>query len=65
MYKEDMFTVLANLNGFPAVSIPFALNNEQLPLGMQLMGRPWEEGKLLSMASQIQPIQVVSTPLGA
>jgi Asp-tRNA(Asn)/Glu-tRNA(Gln) amidotransferase A subunit family amidase len=34
-------------------------------LGMQLMGRPWEEGKLLSMASQIQPIQVVSTPLGA
>jgi aspartyl-tRNA(Asn)/glutamyl-tRNA(Gln) amidotransferase subunit A len=65
MYKEDMFTVLANLNGFPAVSIPFAMNSEQLPLGIQLMGRPWEEGRLLSAASQLKPIQVVSTPLGA
>jgi len=65
MYKEDLFTVLANLIGFPAVSVPFALNSEGLPLGIQLMGRPWEEGRLMCMASRLQPIPVVSIPLGA
>lgn len=61
MYKEDLFTVLANLNGFPAVSFPFALNREGLPLGMQLMGRPWEEGRMLGMAQQLISTPVVST----
>jgi aspartyl-tRNA(Asn)/glutamyl-tRNA(Gln) amidotransferase subunit A len=61
MYKEDLFTVLANLIGFPAVSVPFALNSEGLPLGMQLMGKPWEEGRLMSMAARLHPIRVVST----
>jgi len=65
MYKEDMFTVLANLNGFPAVSVPFALNRERLPLGIQLMGRPWEEGQLLRMAAILHPHRAVSTPLDA
>ena len=44
------FVPEANLGGFPAVSFPVGYDAKGLPVGMQLMGRPWEESFLLRMA---------------
>lgn len=53
MYLEDIFTVLANLTGLPAISIPVAVSEEQLPLGMQIMGKKFEEQKLYTFANNL------------
>ena len=45
------FVPEANLGGFPAVSFPVGYDAKGLPVGMQLMGRPWEESFLLRMAN--------------
>ncbi len=50
MYLNDVFTVTVNLAGLPGVSVPMGLNADGLPLGLQLIGRPWDEGDLLNHA---------------
>ena len=50
MYLNDVFTVTLNLAGLPGVSVPVGLDAQGLPLGLQLIGRPWEEGALLNHA---------------
>ena len=50
MYLNDVFTVTVNLAGLPGISVPAGLDNQGLPLGLQLIGRPWEEGELLNAA---------------
>ncbi|MBT9244406.1 Asp-tRNA(Asn)/Glu-tRNA(Gln) amidotransferase subunit GatA [Gemmobacter fulvus] len=50
MYLNDVFTVTLNLAGLPGVSVPVGLDPDGLPLGLQLIGRPWEEGDLLNHA---------------
>lgn len=50
MYLNDVFTVTVNLAGLPGISVPVGLNAEGLPLGLQLIGRPFEEGDLLNHA---------------
>jgi aspartyl-tRNA(Asn)/glutamyl-tRNA(Gln) amidotransferase subunit A len=50
MYLNDVFTVTVNLAGLPGIAVPVGLNAEGLPLGLQLIGRPWEEGALLNYA---------------
>lgn len=50
MYLNDVFTVTLNLAGLPGVSVPVGLDPQGLPLGLQLIGRPWEEGALLNHA---------------
>jgi len=50
MYLNDIFTVTVNLAGLPGISVPAGLNAQGLPLGLQLIGRPWEEGDLLNHA---------------
>ena len=50
MYLNDVFTVTVNLAGLPGIAVPVGLNSEGLPLGLQLIGRPWEEGALLNHA---------------
>ncbi len=50
MYLNDVFTVTVNLAGLPGVSVPVGLDSKGLPLGLQLIGRPWEEGDLLNHA---------------
>ncbi|MDR0810240.1 MAG: Asp-tRNA(Asn)/Glu-tRNA(Gln) amidotransferase subunit GatA [Gemmobacter sp.] len=50
MYLNDVFTVTLNLAGLPGISVPVGLDPEGLPLGLQLIGRPWEEGDLLNHA---------------
>ena len=50
MYLNDIFTVTVNLAGLPGISVPAGLDNNGLPLGLQLIGRPWEEAELLNTA---------------
>jgi len=50
MYLNDVFTVTVNLAGLPGISVPSGLDAQGLPLGLQLIGRPWEEGDLLNHA---------------
>ena len=54
MYAEDMFTIVANLAGVPAVSIPCGKGECGLPLGMQVIGKHFEDLKLLEIAKEIQ-----------
>ena len=43
MYLNDIFTVSVNLAGLPAMSLPIGLSSDGLPLGMQLIGRAFDE----------------------
>ena len=54
MYLNDVFTVTVNLAGLPGVSVPAGLDPDGLPLGLQLIGKPWEEGELLDFAMAIE-----------
>ncbi|MDP4032046.1 MAG: Asp-tRNA(Asn)/Glu-tRNA(Gln) amidotransferase subunit GatA [Pseudorhodobacter sp.] len=50
MYLNDVFTVTVNLAGLPGISVPVGLDAQGLPLGLQLIGRPWQEADLLNHA---------------
>ncbi len=50
MYLSDIFTISANLAGVPAISVPCGFTKDNLPIGMQLIGDFFEEGKLLRAA---------------
>ncbi len=54
MYLNDVFTVTVNLAGLPGVAVPTGLDSKGLPLGLQLIGRPWEEGDLLNVAHSLE-----------
>jgi aspartyl-tRNA(Asn)/glutamyl-tRNA(Gln) amidotransferase subunit A len=54
MYLNDVFTVTVNLAGLPGISVPAGLSAEGLPLGLQLIGRPFEEEVLLRAARAIE-----------
>lgn len=53
-YLADIFTVAANLAGLPALSIPIGCDKQGLPIGMQLMGSPFTESRLLNVGHQFQ-----------
>lgn len=53
MYLQDIYTISTNLAGLPAMSIPAGLSNN-LPVGLQLIGNYFEEGRLLNIAHQFQ-----------
>ncbi|MFN3466257.1 MAG: Asp-tRNA(Asn)/Glu-tRNA(Gln) amidotransferase subunit GatA [Candidatus Brocadiales bacterium] len=50
MYLSDVYTIPANLAGIPGISIPCGFTKENLPIGLQLMARPFEEAGLLQVA---------------
>ncbi len=54
MYLNDVFTVTANLAGLPGVSVPAGLDQHGLPLGLQLIGRPWDEAGMLNVAYSLE-----------
>ncbi len=54
MYLNDIYTVTANLAGVPGISVPCGLSSEGLPIGMQLLGPYWSEGRLLRLAHVYQ-----------
>ena len=50
MYLGDIFTVSANLTGLPAISLPCGFTDTGLPIGFQLIGRPFDEATLFGLA---------------
>ncbi|RLE12836.1 Asp-tRNA(Asn)/Glu-tRNA(Gln) amidotransferase GatCAB subunit A [Candidatus Aerophobetes bacterium] len=50
MYLSDIFTISANLAGIPGISIPCGFGRENLPVGLQILGKPFEEETLLRVA---------------
>jgi aspartyl-tRNA(Asn)/glutamyl-tRNA(Gln) amidotransferase subunit A len=54
MYLNDIFTVPANLAGIPAISVPVGHDKNNLPLGLQLIGKPLGEQTLLNLAFSME-----------
>ena len=54
MYLNDVFTVTVNMAGLPGISVPGGLSAESLPLGLQLIGRPFDEETLFSLGEVVE-----------
>ena len=54
MYLNDIFTVTVNMAGLPGIAVPAGLDAQGLPLGLQLIGRPFDEETLFSVAQVIE-----------
>jgi len=54
MYLSDLCTIPANLAGLPAISIPTGLSDDNMPLSIQLMGKPCSDYSLLDLAESIE-----------
>ncbi len=62
MYLNDIFTVTVNMAGLPGIAVPGGLNGQGLPLGLQLIGRPFEEETLFQAAHVIEQAAGRFTP---
>jgi aspartyl-tRNA(Asn)/glutamyl-tRNA(Gln) amidotransferase subunit A len=62
MYLNDVFTVTVNMAGLPAVSVPAGLDSRGLPLGLQLIGRPFAEETLFALGAIIERAAGSFTP---
>jgi aspartyl-tRNA(Asn)/glutamyl-tRNA(Gln) amidotransferase subunit A len=54
MYLEDIFTVTVNMAGLPGISVPAGLSAEGTPMGLQLIGKPFDEGTLFRAGQVIE-----------
>jgi aspartyl-tRNA(Asn)/glutamyl-tRNA(Gln) amidotransferase subunit A len=54
MYLNDIFTVTVNMAGLPGISVPSGLDGQGLPLGLQLVGRPFQEETLFALGAVIE-----------
>jgi aspartyl-tRNA(Asn)/glutamyl-tRNA(Gln) amidotransferase subunit A len=54
MYLNDVFTVTVNMAGLPGISVPSGVDSQGLPLGLQLIGRPFEEETLFALGAVIE-----------
>jgi aspartyl-tRNA(Asn)/glutamyl-tRNA(Gln) amidotransferase subunit A len=54
MYLNDVFTIPASLAGLPGASIPAGLSANGLPLGLQIIAKPWDEVNLLQISSALE-----------
>jgi aspartyl-tRNA(Asn)/glutamyl-tRNA(Gln) amidotransferase subunit A len=54
MYLSDVFTVTVNMAGLPGMSVPAGLDRQGLPLGLQLISRPFDEEALFSLGAVIE-----------
>jgi len=54
MYLNDVFTVPTSLAGLPGISVPAGLSNDGLPLGLQVIGKAFDEGTLLNVAATLE-----------
>ena len=68
MYLADLYTVTASLAGIPGISVPCqatgskasAQENGKLPIGLQILGRHFEEGTILRLAHAVEHLQGVA-----
>ncbi len=51
MYLSDVYTASANLAGIPGISVPCGVSSQNLPIGLQLVGKNWSEDMLLNLAN--------------
>ncbi len=54
MYLEDIFTVTVNMAGLPGISVPAGLSSQGTPLGLQLIGKPFDEATLFRAAQAVE-----------
>ena len=54
MYLNDVFTVTVNMAGLPGIAVPAGLSAEGLPLGLQLIGRAFDEETLFTLGQVIE-----------
>ena len=54
MYAEDMFTIISNLVGVPAINVPYSTGKSGLPLGVQIIGKKFDEQQVFDIASYIE-----------
>jgi aspartyl-tRNA(Asn)/glutamyl-tRNA(Gln) amidotransferase subunit A len=54
MYLNDVFTIPANLAGLPAISVPAGLSDDGLPLGLQVIGRAFDEATVLRVGDVLE-----------
>ena len=50
MYLSDIYTISVNLAGVPAIAVPCGFSSGKLPIGLQIIGRPFEEDKIIRAA---------------
>jgi aspartyl-tRNA(Asn)/glutamyl-tRNA(Gln) amidotransferase subunit A len=62
MYLNDVFTVTVNMAGLPGISVPAGLDAQGLPLGLQLIGRPFDEETLFAAGQVIEDAAGKFTP---
>lgn len=62
MYLQDIFTVTVNMAGLPGLSVPAGLDHKGLPLGLQLIGKPFDEESLFKTAHVIEQAAGRFTP---
>jgi aspartyl-tRNA(Asn)/glutamyl-tRNA(Gln) amidotransferase subunit A len=54
MYLEDIFTVTVNMAGLPGISVPGGLSTQGTPMGLQLIGKPFDETTLFQAAQVLE-----------
>ena len=62
MYLNDIFTVTVNMAGLPGIAVPAGLDPKGLPLGLQLIGKPFDEETLFKTAHVIEQAAGKFTP---
>jgi aspartyl-tRNA(Asn)/glutamyl-tRNA(Gln) amidotransferase subunit A len=62
MYLNDIFTVTVNMAGLPGIAVPAGKDSQGLPLGLQLIGRPFDEETLFSLGEVIEQAAGRFTP---
>ncbi len=50
------FTAVYNITGQPAISLPLHMSDEGLPIGVQIVGGPWQDALLLQVAAQLEQV---------
>ena len=64
MYLADIATIPVNLAGLPAISIPCGFSKEGLPIGLQIIGKPWAEETVLKVAYHIEQLGLLNKNRG-
>ena len=62
MYQQDVFSITLNMAGLPGISVPAGLDSRGLPLGLQVIGKPFEEETLFKTAHVIEQAAGKFTP---